>query len=214
MIGMYIILTVTVAASILGFTNKEVYRANVFSIESITRDRQFYRLFTSNFFHADVIHLLFNMTSFYFFAGPVEKTFGTQTLGIIYFGSALGGDIIALILQRRNPLYSAVGASGAVCGIIFASIFLVPGGSVIVFPLPIPIPAWLYAIIFILASLYGIRAQIDNIGHEFHLGGAIIGTAITGMLYPEALLSQRLLLIGVVFPVIIFFIVLTIRRRF
>jgi hypothetical protein len=103
---------------------------------------------------------------------------------LIYGASILGGSLLSLIIHRNHD-YRALGASGGVCGIIFASIFLLPGSSVMMFPLPIGIPAWLYAVLFIVGSFVAHRKKADNIGHDAHLGGAIVGLLVATAIYPQ-----------------------------
>jgi len=138
---------------------------------------------TSGFLHGDFMHLLFNMFSFYSFGNYLELYFGWHYIGLIYFSAILGGSVLSLFLQRDHE-YRALGASGGVCGIIFAWIFLLPGGGVMIFPIPISIPSSVYAVVFILVSFFGMRRQADNIGHDAHIGGAIIGLLTATALEP------------------------------
>ncbi|PYI89212.1 MAG: hypothetical protein DME26_01700 [Verrucomicrobia bacterium] len=102
----------------------------------------------------------------------------------VYFASVIGGSLLSLYLHRNHEYY-ALGASGGVCGIVFASIFLFPGGDVFMMFIPVGIPSWLYAILFLLGEFVGVRTQRTNIGHDAHLGGAIIGLLTTTAYYPE-----------------------------
>jgi membrane associated rhomboid family serine protease len=199
----YAIICLTAITSIIGFTNQKVLGKNIFSIEAIIKKKEIYRLVTSQFFHVNWSHLAFNMISFYSFSASIENTFGPEFAAAIYLMSALGGDIVALLIRRKNLHYSAVGASGAVCGVIFASIFLFPGGSIIVFPLPVPIPAWMYAVLFMAVSLYGIGRGSSPIGHEAHIGGALTGMALAAIYRPSVIYQNSLLLAGLTVPVII-----------
>jgi membrane associated rhomboid family serine protease len=144
---------------------------------------EYYRLLTSGFVHADWPHVIFNLFSLYSFGNSIARLFGPVTFALIYFSGIIGGNLLALLLHRYET-YRALGASGGVCGIIFASIFLLPGGSISLFLLPVEIPAYVYAVLFILASVYGIHGRIGNIGHEAHLGGAIVGLAVATALHP------------------------------
>jgi membrane associated rhomboid family serine protease len=202
------IIALTVLISLHGFHNNSSYEKSIFSVQGILFKREYYRLITSQFFHIDWAHLIFNMFSLYSFARHLELIYGIPVTALIYFGSAIGGDILALILHRKNLHYRAVGASGAICGIIFASIFLLPGGSVIIFPIPIPIPSWLFAILFILATIYGIGRGTSDIGHEAHLGGALSGLIIAILIRPDILYVHYILLLSVITPVIIFLIIM------
>ncbi len=202
----YLIIAFTAIASFIAFRDNIIFEKYLFSVEGILKKYEFHRTISSAFIHADMGHLLFNMFSFYAFASSIEIVYGPPALMLIFLTGALAGSLLSLLLHRNDPGYRAVGASGAVCGVIFASIFLLPGGSIIIFPLPLPIPAWLYAIIFILASIYGIGKNIGNIGHDAHLGGALAGIAAAYFIFPESVTGNPLLLAGIIIPVVLFFV--------
>lgn len=178
-----LIIAVTVVFSYLGFTKYGFVDRYLFDVQRIIQDKQYYRIITSGFLHANLGHLIFNMFSLYSFGEGIELLFGPITFLIIYFVSIIGGGLLSLILHRNHE-YRALGASGGVCGIIFACIFLMPGSSVYMFFIPYPIPAHIYAVAFLAISYVGIRGQVGNIGHDAHLGGAIIGLATTTAMYP------------------------------
>ncbi len=186
------IIAITAASSFQGFRSPAFQDKYIFWPERILRDKEYFRLVTCGFLHADWMHFFFNAFSLYCFGRYLELFFGFVTLLLIYFGSILGGSLLSLYLHRYHD-YRALGASGGGCGVVFASIFLLPGSAVYVFPLPFAIPAWLYAIVFIIASFLGIRHQVGNIGHDAHLGGAIIGLLITTALYPGIVPQSPLL---------------------
>jgi hypothetical protein len=121
---------------------------------------------------------------------------GSGQFLLVYFGSILGGNLLSLYVHR-NHIYRAYGASGGVCGILFASILINPGGAISLFMIPVWIPNWLYAIGFLLASFYGMKEHNrGDIGHDAHLGGAILGFAIAAGLHPEYVrLNLRVFLI-------------------
>ena len=157
-------------------------------MEAILVRKQFYRMITSGFIHADWQHFAFNAFSFFSFARAIEVNYGAGALLLIYLSAIIGGSILSLIIHRRHE-YLALGASGGVCGVIFASIFLLPGSSVTLFPLPFGVPAYLYAGIFLVGSFIAHRRQKDNIGHDAHLGGAIVGLLASAALYPKLILA-------------------------
>lgn len=160
----------------------------MFSTYDVFRHKQIERMWTSALIHADWWHFLFNVYSFYSFGQIIELIYGTKTLLLIYLSSILGGSLLSLIIYRRDN-YRSLGASGGVCGVIFASIFLLPGGSINMFPIPFGIPAYAYAIGFLVFSFVGQRRQIGNIGHSAHLGGAIIGLLVATVMYPRLVLA-------------------------
>jgi len=145
-------------------------------------------LFSCGFLHLNWLHLLLNMFSLYSVGVAVELDAGIPTFLIIYLGSIVGGSLLSLYLHRNHHSYLALGASGGVCGIIFSFIFLFPGARMGFFF--IPLPGWLYAILFILISFFGLRNRLGNIGHDAHLGGAIIGLLITTALRPSIVVQS------------------------
>ena len=155
---------------------------------AILAGREYYRMFTSGLIHTDWMHFTFNAYSFYSFANVIEGIYGAKVMLLIYGCSILGGSLLSLIIHRHHE-YRALGASGGVCGIIFASIFLLPGGSINPFMLPIGVPAYLYAVIFLVGSYFAHRKQLGNVGHDAHLGGAIVGLLIATALYPNMIFA-------------------------
>lgn len=194
-----ILIALTAYASIQGFRQSEIVEKFLFSTDRVFLHREYSRVFTSAFVHADWAHLIFNMISFYSFGSFLENrlNWGSVTLISIYGGSLVGGNLVSLLLHRRHADYRALGASGGVCGVIFASIVLLPPGAQIIF-FVIPMPPGLYAIIFLAVSIWGIRASRDRIGHDAHLGGAMIGLLITLLLYP-AIITQKAMALLIVF---------------
>ncbi len=202
-----VIIALTCAVSYLAFRNPELMHAWLFSSTDILRDRQYQRILTSGFIHADMGHLFFNMYSLYSFGSFIEQYYGIGMFLTIYFASMLGGNLVSLYLHRHEA-YRALGASGGVCGIIFASIFLLPGGSVYLFFIPIPIPSWLFAIVFVAFSMYGARNQLGNIGHDAHLGGALVGLFTATLLCPAIVRESPVLyaaIIAITVGLILFF---------
>ncbi|MCP4708469.1 MAG: rhomboid family intramembrane serine protease, partial [Planctomycetes bacterium] len=206
-----LVVGVTVVWSYMGFTRAGVVDRFVFEPRRILAGKEYYRMVTSGFLHGDYVHLLFNMFSFYMFANHIELIFGWHWVAMIYFSAILGGSVLSLFLHRHHE-YRALGASGGVCGIIFASIFLLPGGSVVAWPLPVPIPSSIYAVLFILGSFYGMRRQADNIGHDAHMGGAIIGLWAATALKP-GIVGESPVLYGVVMGISGVLLLVSVRQR-
>jgi len=192
-----VIIALTCGVSYLAFRNPTLAHRLLFSSTDILRGREYHRMLTSGFIHADIGHLIFNMYSLYSFGSYIEQVFSLGLFLTIYLASMLGGNLVSLYLHR-NEEYRALGASGGVCGIIFASIFLLPGGSVYLFFVPIPIPSWLFAIVFVAISMYGARNQLGNIGHDAHLGGALVGLFTTTLLYPAIVRESPVLYASII----------------
>src|SRR6266446_679126 len=179
-----LLIVMTGVWSYLGFQSRAVEGKYIFSPERILAGNEYYRLVTSAFLHADWRHLIFNMLSLYFFGPSIESFLGKTQFLLIYFGAVVGGNLLSLYVHRHHD-YRAYGASGGVCGIIFAHLLLFPGGGIYMFPFPFAIPSWLYAVGFLLGSFYGMKARNQgNIGHDAHLGGAIVGLLIAAALNP------------------------------
>ncbi len=203
-----IIIIANVTISIKGFNDPSAFEAGTFQVGKVLMGKEYHRLLTSGFLHVSWPHLFFNMLSLYFFAGNIEGYLGPLYFMLIYMGSLLGGNLLALFIHRNDPYYRAVGASGAVSGVIFAAIALFPGMELGFIMIPIPFPAWAFGLGFVLYSIYGIRAQRDNIGHEAHLGGAIVGLLIAVAIMPEMLLVNTLPILLVLIPTLIFIFIL------
>jgi len=154
------------------------------------------RMFTSGFLHVDWAHLVFNMYALYLFGGMVSGTLGDVNFLIIYFGSLMLSNMYSLFYHKEETYYSAVGASGAVSGILYSAILLYPNKvyNFIFFPF-IDIPAYVLGVGYLLYSIYGMKKQLGNIGHSAHLGGAIGGFSITLLVFPR-LISEHLLMVG------------------
>jgi membrane associated rhomboid family serine protease len=179
-------------------------------VEKVLLYRQYYRLFSSGLLHINWMHLIFNMISLYAFGGGLASVVSWYTFLIIYLASLLGGNLFALLVHKNHGDYTAVGASGAVNGIIFAAMALQPGMTInLLFFLPMP--AWLYALLFVGVSIYGIRSRSDNVGHEAHLAGALVGMFIAIILFPALAIENYIPILIVTIPSI-FFIIIIIRR--
>ncbi|HEY5914509.1 MAG TPA: rhomboid family intramembrane serine protease [Verrucomicrobiae bacterium] len=179
------IIALTILSSYLGFRNRKVEEDYIFEPERILALKEYYRIVTSGFLHADWAHLGLNMISLYLFGDSLERALGAAHFLLIYFGSIVGGSLLSLYVHRHHE-YRAYGASGGVCGIIFAYILVFPGSRVGFFMIPVAVPGWLYAIGFMVGSFYAMKAGRGNVGHDAHLGGAILGLLITAALYPTA----------------------------
>src|SRR6266480_5171238 len=179
-----LLIAVTCAVSYAGFLKPAVVRKYIFNPESILADKEYYRLVTAAFLHADGRHLFFNMLTLFLFGSRLELIFGQAEFLAIYFGAVVGGSLLSLYVHRHHQ-YLAYGASGGTCGVLFAYILLSPWGNIMAFMFPVPVPGWLYAIGYLLVSFYGLKENRGNIGHDAHLGGAIVGFLIAAGMNPD-----------------------------
>ncbi len=192
----YLILAVIALFSLVGFARNSCIERCIFSIYHIRRQKQYYRFVSSLLIHGDWSHLLFNAISLYSFGEALEASLGAKLYLLLFFVSSFGGDLLTLLYRWRQESYSSLGASGAISGVVFASILLSPHSSMIIFPLPIPIPGWVFAILFLAISMFGLQNNSGNISHEAHLGGALAGM-VTILLFEPSLFANRLWLISI-----------------
>ncbi|XLS30978.1 rhomboid family intramembrane serine protease [Flavobacteriaceae bacterium M23B6Z8] len=199
------IIASNILISIKGFNDFSFFEKYKFHIGSIRRGEQI-RMFTSGFLHVDITHLLFNMLTLYFFANVVIVNFGQPKFIVIYLVSLLAGSLLALFFHKDEYHYSAVGASGAVTGILYAAILLRPDMKLFLFFVPIPIPAYIFGIGYLLYSIYGMKSRIGNIGHTAHFGGAIGGYLTTLLFRPTLVTTEPLMVALLAIPIVILFI--------
>ena len=168
----------------------------------VLRHRQYARLITAGFVHVSGAHLLFNMITLYFFGRPMEYVLGPGSFLVLYFGSELAAHGLSLVLHRHSVTYAAVGASGAISGVLFGYCLFAPLQPIYIFFVPIGIPAALFAVGYVVVSMYAMRRPHGGAGggiaHEAHLGGALGGLMLTILLEPRAVgvFLQQLGMIG------------------
>lgn len=197
-----LILIVTFLVSYKGFKSPEYLDQYAFRIKDIRYGRQYYRLLTSGLLHTGWVHLLLNAMTFYCFSSGVEMMVGFRNYFIIYVVSLVGGNLLSLLLHRNEPDYAAVGASGAISGLVFAAIALFPGIEVGM--LGIYLPAWLYGLLYVVFCAYGITARLGNIGHDAHLGGGLVGLLTVIIMRPELLRTNYLVIAAILVPAVAF----------
>jgi len=196
-----IIIAITVVISIMGFQKIHFFEKYKFNVSAIQNRKEYIRLLSAGFLHADFGHLFFNMLSLYLFAGTVingtfvkngeyydkVEGFGVSGFLIIYFGAILLGNLFSLYLYKRQSWYSAIGASGGVSGIVFAAVALAPNDVSINF-----LPGFAFGALYFGYSVYMMLnpRPHDNIGHAAHLGGAAFGLVYAVALQPEVAMSN------------------------
>ncbi|MEM7382035.1 MAG: rhomboid family intramembrane serine protease [Bacteroidota bacterium] len=199
------IIASNVLVSLKGFNDGAFFERYKFGIAPI-RSGQRERMLTSGFLHVDIAHLFLNMFTLYFFANVVIYWFNPAKFLIIYFISLIAGSLLALFFHRDEPYYSAVGASGAVTGVLYAAILLEPQMELALMFIPIPIPAYILGIGYMLYSIYGMKSRIGNIGHTAHFGGAIGGYATTLLFKPELIVTDTIMVVLLAVPIVILFV--------
>ena len=196
-----ILIVLNVLVSYKGFNDLVFFDRYKFQVQKILGGEKL-RMLTSGFLHVDWMHLGFNMYALYLFGKVVVVNFGVTYFLLIYVGSLVAGSLYSLYQHKKESYYSAVGASGAVSGVIFSSIMLYPDMELIMLPIPIPLPGYIFGIGYLLYSIYGMRNQVGNVGHSAHLGGAIGGYILTLLLKPSVV-GNNTLMIGVIGVIIV-----------
>lgn len=200
-----ILIAANCIVSFKAFGDMAFFRKYEFHIGSIRSGEQL-RMVTSAFLHGDIGHLFFNMFTLYMFAPVVIDSFGEISFLLVYLGSLIFGSLLTLYLHKDDYNYRAIGASGAVTGVVYSAILFQPDMSLYLFFIPIPIPAYVFGIGYLLYSIYGMKAKNDNIGHTAHFGGAIGGYVITLAKEPH-MFSDNLQMVGLLaIPIVILFV--------
>lgn len=198
----------TALFSIRGFNDSHFFQRFMLQVGPVLRDRDYKRVLTAAFLHVDWAHLLFNMLALYFFAGTVLRHLGNLGFLAIYLGSIVASGSFSVFYHQRDYAYSAVGASGGVSGILFASILLYPDLRLYIFPIPIPVPGYLFGIGYLLYSVYGMRHKFDRVGHTAHFAGALAGIVISLLLAPVLLKMRGQILFLLLIPIALLFYIL------
>ena len=193
------IILLNIVFSFKGFNDFIFFEKFQFKIEKI-KNREYYRFLTSGFLHVDKQHLLFNMVTLYFFGDFVLNFFSSFWFFFIYAFCLISGSIFCFFIHQNNNIFSAVGASGAVTGILFSAILSYPDLKLALLFLPIPIPGYIFGIAYLAYTFYGIKKQNDGIGHSAHLGGAIGGIVLSIILMPKLIILsfKTLMLLSIV----------------
>ena len=207
--ALLLLIAFNVLMSYKGFSNIGFFERYKFSISALNQ-KQYFRLVSSGFLHVDSAHLVFNMFALYMFGDYVIQNTGVYLFVLIYMFSLLAGNFFTYINHKKEPSYSAVGASGAVSGIVYSSILLFPQMQLVLILFPIPMPGYVFGILYLFYTLFGIKSRNDNIGHTAHFGGAIAGFAITIIIFPELIYMQTYLIILMLIPLIVY---LTMKRN-
>ncbi|MFD2144298.1 rhomboid family intramembrane serine protease [Mucilaginibacter antarcticus] len=182
-----IIFAITVIVSLLAFSNEELYGKLMLHPYSVYRKQNVFQLITSGFIHKDWMHLFFNMLSYYFFAFPLESYIGHWQFGVLYIASLIISDLPSVVKHKNDYRYHSLGASGAVSAVIFSYIMYSPLTKMMIMPIPIPIPAIIFGVLYLVYCHFASKHARDNVNHDAHLYGALCGVFITLILHPDVL---------------------------
>ena len=182
-----IIFVITILLSLLAFSNDNLRGELTLHPYSVAKGEKLWTVITSGFIHNDWTHLLFNMFTYFFFAFQLEAIIGHWQFGLLYMASLILSDLPTIGKHKDDYWYRSLGASGAISAVLFSYILFNPMTKMIIFPLPIPIPAILYGVLYLIYCAYASRKSNDNINHDAHFFGALSGIMITILLYHEVI---------------------------
>lgn len=200
----YLIIGITVFVSWQAWENYKLFERLKFQMSAILDAKQYDRIFTSAFVHADWMHLFFNMFVLYTFMPVILSVFTAQMSVFIYIISILAGSLFTIFFHRKEKWYSAVGASGGVSGIVFSAIMLYPDMPlrIVFFPF-FSFPGWAFGLVYLGYSLFGMKNNVGNLGHAVHLGGSVAGLLSTIFLLPASIIQiNNIFLIGLIMIII------------
>jgi membrane associated rhomboid family serine protease len=198
------ILVANALFSYKGLNDISFFRKYEFHIGSIRAGEQI-RMLSSGFLHGDIMHLTFNMYTLYIFAPTVYEYLGNFGFGLVYFISLFAGNLLTLYFHKNDYNYRAIGASGAVMGILYAAILIEPQRNLQLMFIPIDIPSYIFGMGYLLYSIYGMKAKNDNIGHTAHFGGAIGGLVYTLVREPSLFTDNPKMVGLLLLPIVILF---------
>jgi membrane associated rhomboid family serine protease len=181
------IIVITCAVSFIAFNNPRLLERLILWPPAVSRQHQYDRLVSYGLVHASPAHLIFNMITLYFFGSFIEQVYriliGNFGFAIFYIGGLIVSILPTFLANRDNPRYRSLGASGAVSAVLFATILLRPWMTIIVWF--VPVPAIVFAVLYIAYSIYMDQRSSDNVNHSAHLWGAAYGVALTLVLNPR-----------------------------
>ena len=198
-----LIILTNIIFSYIGFKDKLFFDRYKFNVLELDKGN-FIRMISSGFLHVDYNHLIINMLTLYFFADYVVLGVGWLNFLIIYFLSLIIGNYLSYQFHKDQKDYNAVGASGAVSGIVFSSILIFPEMKLVFIFFPLPMPGYLFAVGYLIYTIYAMKKQNDNVGHTAHFGGSISGILTTLLIAPELFFKSALTVIIILITIPIF----------
>jgi membrane associated rhomboid family serine protease len=139
-----------------------------------------WQLVTYAFLHGDLLHLLFNMFALFVFGRALQDRWGSARFTTYYLASCIAAAATQLAAQAGSwGFYATVGASGGVFGVLLAFALFYPHERVIILPIPVPLPAWLFVTLYGALELFlGVTGTQAGVAHFAHLGGMLGGALL------------------------------------
>lgn len=185
-----LVIASVVIVSVLAWAVKPLMSAMILSPYLVRERKQVHRLLSAGWVHADSMHLVFNMLTLWFFADHVARRLSPAMFVVLYVTAVVVGFVPTTFRHGRNPRYSSLGASGAVAAVMFSAILLVPSLRLNPGFIPIAMPGFVYAILYLAYSAWHSYRSRDGINHDAHFSGAIYGAAFTFVLQPSRVIHN------------------------
>lgn len=186
-----LLICITVGISLYAWRNRQVMDKLILNPYQVSKHNEYWRFLTSGFIHADYGHLFFNMFALYSFGEFMEAIFhqigglnGDFYFLLLYLGGIIVSDIPSYLKNKKDSRYNSLGASGGVSSIVFGSILFAPTNKMLIYGI-IPIPAILFAVLYVWYSIYMSRRNMDNVNHSAHLYGGLWGIICCTLIYPQ-----------------------------
>lgn len=183
----YLIAINTIASLVALYGDPRLIEKGILKPYRVTRENTWYELLSSGFLHANLTHLFVNMFTLYFFGRVMEQVIGPAFFSGLYISGLIVAGIPSVIKFRNNPNYATLGASGAVGAVLFAFIFLFPLENIYLLLIPLPIPAFVFGILYLIYSMYESKKDVGKINHEAHTAGAIWGILYLVIFVPNTI---------------------------
>lgn len=200
----FIIIIINIAFSLMAFGNIRIFEKLKFRIGDILGNKEYGRLLSSAFIHGSYMHLFLNMYVLHSFSQALGYFITVPQYLAIYFVSLIIGNLLPLFIHRNESNYSAVGASGAVSGILYASIYFMPFGKIGIIFIPFGISSWMFGILYLIYTVWAAKKGNDNIGHDAHFGGAVAGLLIAFLIKPEIAYENWMIILAMMAPIAYF----------
>jgi membrane associated rhomboid family serine protease len=198
---MTITLTIILITSLCSFAalyaDQRILQKGLLRPYRTVRKGTWHEIITSGFLHASLGHLFVNMLVLFFFGIVIEQTLGVYHYLALYFSGLAFSALPSLVKYRDDPNYATLGASGAVESVLFAFIFLYPTEKIIIILLPIPIPAWVFGLLFLAYSVFESKRGVGKVNHGAHIAGALWGILYLILFIPDSV-SRALSLFGLI----------------
>lgn len=206
-----VVIVANLLISVIALFNHQFFEQHIFSVRDILHSNEYSRIFTAGFLHANFLHLFFNMFALFSFGRVIAYQFGALRFLILYLGALILSNLFSLVMHRKDLQYRAVGASGAVSAVIYSAIILNPTGGISFIFFPVAIPSWIFGMLFLLISMFGMSHGLGRIGHDAHFAGSILGVIITIIYIPWIIRYEYLVISAILVPSLIFLLILAFK---